>query len=77
MLIFKIGVNPDYQRNGIGAQLIQYLQEKYKRIYLEVSSENDNAISFYKKHNFRQNGLRKNYYGKGNDGILMEWCSDF
>lgn len=75
--LFKIGVKKDSQHKGIGNELMKYIQSKTKKILLEVSSQNEVAIDFYKKHNFVQNGLRKNYYGQGNDGILMEWNSDF
>ena len=40
-----------------------FLQNKtMKKIYLEVASNNYQAINLYKKNNFRQNGYRKNYY---------------
>ena len=77
--VFKIGVNKNYQNNGIGSQLINFVKNLnyVNKLYLEVNSTNLVAISFYKKNGFRQNGLRKNYYGQGEDGVLMEWSSDF
>ena len=77
--IFKNEVSKDYQNNGIGSQLINYVKNLnyVNKLYLEVNSINVIAINFYKKNGFKQNGLRKNYYRQGEDGVLMEWSSDF
>lgn len=42
-----------------------------KDITLEVKEDNDYAIQLYKKNNFKEVAIRKNYYN-GVDGILME-----
>lgn len=75
--IFKIGVTYDRQNLGIGTQLIKFVQNLnyVNKLYLEVNSKNVNAIEFYKKNYFIQDGLRKNYYRQGEDGVLMEWSS--
>ena len=75
--IFKIGVTYDKQNLGIGTQLIKFVQslDYVNKLYLEVNSKNVNAIEFYKKNSFIQDGLRKNYYRQGEDGVLMEWSS--
>ncbi len=75
--IFKIGVTYDKQNLGIGTQLIKFVQslDYVNKLYLEVNSKNVNAIEFYKKNYFIQDGLRKNYYRQGEDGVLMEWSS--
>ncbi len=76
--IFKIGVDEKKQKMGYGTKLINYIKQivNIKKIYLEVNCKNKKAINFYKKNNFLQNGIRKNYYGKEEDAILMEWSDD-
>lgn len=77
--LFKIGVAEECQNGGIGSKLLSKIQSKIKgkTMNLEVSSKNLKALSFYEKMGFKKNGLRKNYYGKDDDGVLMEWSSDF
>ena len=77
--LFKIGVSNEFQNTGIGSQLLREIKKECGSIplKLEVSSKNLNAIAFYKKMGFKKDGLRKNYYGQNDDGILMEWFSDF
>ena len=64
-----------FQNNGIGTKLINYVinkyKEKYKNITLEVRKDNEKAIKLYKKVGFKEKAIRKNYYN-GVDGILME-----
>lgn len=64
-----------FQNHGIGTKLINYLidkyKEKYKNITLEVRDDNERAIRLYKKVGFVEKAVRKNYYN-GIDGILME-----
>ena len=64
-----------FQNNGIGNKLINYVinkyKEKYKNITLEVRKDNEKAIKLYKKVGFKEKAIRKNYYN-GVDGILME-----
>lgn len=74
--IFKIAVLSEFQGQGIGDRLLNIFMEKclcngIKKVFLEVSSANENAIKLYKKHGFTENGRRKNYYGKDNDAILF------
>ncbi|GAB4224419.1 MAG: GNAT family N-acetyltransferase [Francisella sp.] len=62
-----------YNHNrGLGFKLlkesIDYLAKQHiKEIFLEVNVQNYNAIKLYKKLNFKQISLRKNYYTKNND----------
>lgn len=43
-----------------------------KRIFLEVNKNNEYAIKLYVKLGFEKMGLRKNYYGAGEDAITMQ-----
>ena len=61
--IIKIGIIKPYQRSSYGSFLIEELKKlNIKSIFLEVSSENVNAINFYIKNGFKEIGLRKGYY---------------
>ena len=64
-----------FQNKGIGTQLINYVIDKYKdnfkNITLEVRSDNEKEIYLYKKIGFMEKAIRKNYYNDV-DGILME-----
>ncbi len=57
---------------GKGAKLLKKFIDIIKKdITLEVRADNDIAIHLYKKFNFVEKAIRKNYYGSIN-GILME-----
>lgn len=61
------------RRKKIGTKLLNHLFCLYKNIEnisLEVSVDNEEAISFYKKNDFEIKAIRKNYY-QNNDGYLM------
>jgi len=72
--IATIGVDPDYQRRGIGYQLLQACEElaKLPRVKLTVRISNDAAISLYKKAGYRTIDIWKKYYSDGEDGLVME-----
>lgn len=65
--ILKLGVQPGFQRQGIGSQLMETaysegLRRGCSRCFLEVRKSNQNAIQFYYRQNFRIAGTRLNYY---------------
>ena len=62
-----------YRRNNIMTSLFNYLfkNEKYTKIFLEVSEENIGAINLYKKLGFKVISERKGYYN-GIDAYVME-----
>jgi ribosomal-protein-alanine N-acetyltransferase len=72
-----IGVDPDYQRRGIGAALIDLLIDDARRLGcvrldLEVRAGNEAAIKLYEKYGFRQVGVRNRYYQpSGADALVM------
>ena len=75
--IHKIAVAPEQRRKGIGKQLLKTvlktLKEKnVKRVFLEVNEKNTPAINLYKSCGFKVIGRRENYYGKGENALLME-----
>ena len=72
--IISIGVVKKFQKMNHGKSLIEYIKSlNFKNIYVEVSSNNINAIMFYYSLNFSKIGLRKNYYKKQkSDAILLK-----
>jgi [ribosomal protein S18]-alanine N-acetyltransferase len=76
--ILKIGVFPEFQRLGIGTQLMEAsysegLQRGCSRCFLEVRKSNQKAIQFYNFHNFRIAGTRLKYYSNPvEDAWVME-----
>lgn len=68
-----IFVDRKYRNCGIGNVLMNYLIsncENCQNITLEVRKDNIPAINLYKKYEFKECAIRKNYYN-GTDGILM------
>ena len=78
--IYSIFVHPSFRRKGIAKKILDecviFCQEKkVKRIILEVNIENDAAKKFYTFNDFKNCGIRKNYYfneSGRNDAQLME-----
>ena len=53
-------------------KLIKIAKErKLNSITLEVNTKNIPAINLYKKYNFKEVGLRKNYYKNCEDALIM------
>ena len=73
--INQIEVLNSYRKQGIATLLLDYLIKENKDITLEVRIDNIPAINLYKKFNFKQTAIRKNYY-KDKDGILMQRNKD-
>lgn len=65
--ILNICVAPEFHQHGIGTKLIAYLIEEARltravKITLEVRASNIAAHKLYQKFNFKQIGVRKDYY---------------
>ena len=73
-----IGVDPRYQRRGIGRALLRACEERmqYPRMKLTVRMSNEAAIALYKKEGYRTVDIWKNYYNDGEDGLVMEKILD-
>lgn len=74
--LYKIAVIESFQRRGIAEKLLneffkECVKENIAKVYLEVGSKNCKALNLYKKQGFTGSGRRKNYYGKGNDALLL------
>ena len=78
--IIKIGINKSYQRQNYGSLLIEEIKKlRIKKIYLEVSTKNNNAINFYLKHGFQIIGKRNGYYKDKNNSRIdaLRLCFKF
>ena len=75
--ILLIYVCKFFRKKGLGTKLINKIEENnsyLKKIYLEVSKNNSEAISFYKKMKFKSIYTRKNYFlleNKKSDALVM------
>jgi [ribosomal protein S18]-alanine N-acetyltransferase len=75
--ILNIAVHPGMRRKGIADQLMsnaltEAKTRKAQVVTLEVRRSNLAARSLYRKLNFEERRLRRNYYGRGEDAIVME-----
>ena len=75
--INNIAVQKESRRLGIGSLLANALiaaahSREMIGLTLEVRESNAAAIALYKKHGFKEEGIRKNYYANPTeDGIIM------
>ena len=74
--ILNLAVRPERRHSGVGRALVELVvQEAEERgastITLEVRRENVAAIALYHAFGFTERGVRRNYYGRGQDAIIM------
>lgn len=71
--IMNIVVREDKRGIGIASNLLSYIIRKNenKKINLEVNEHNISAIKLYQKFGFKVEGMRKKYYNKTEDAVLM------
>ena len=67
--ILAIATIEEYRNKGIAQELLDKI--KTKDIFLEVRESNQIAISFYKKNDFKEISIRKNYYSKPNENAII------
>lgn len=75
--ILNVAVHPDFRRHGIATVLMLEAIDEAKAkqsqfITLEVRRSNLAARRLYRKLDFEEQRLRRNYYGPGEDAIVME-----
>ncbi len=73
--IHTIGVDPDFQGQGIGRRLLADLLDLASgaTVFLEVRTDNEPAIKLYESVGFVNIGLRKRYYrASGADAYTMK-----
>jgi len=75
--IMKIATTELLRRKGLANLIILKLNDfcirrEINKIFLDVNSNNFEAINFYRKNGFKTDSIRKKYYQKSNeDAILM------
>ena len=62
--IIQIGIMKSCQRKNYGSLIVNKIKKlkDIRKIFLEVSTENTQAINFYLKNGFKKIGIRKAYY---------------
>ena len=75
--ILNLAVHPEARGTGAGRALVQRIVDDAvghgaTSVSLEVRPENAAALGLYRAMGFGQIGLRKNYYGRGEDAVIME-----
>ena len=83
--LLTLAVDPSYQRQGIGRNLVNDWLETAsahaERAFLDVASDNIPAISLYSALGFAQVGQRRAYYARKDapaaDALLMQRCLTF
>jgi len=76
--LLTVAVHPARRRRGVGEALVRLVQQEAvarqaRAVLLEVRVANVPARRLYARLGFRPTGLRRGYYGPGQDGVLMEW----
>jgi ribosomal-protein-alanine N-acetyltransferase len=77
--IANIAIDPQYRRRGMASHMLETLffwaiGNGVREAHLEVRSSNRSAIDLYKKFNFFEVGVRKNYYQAENEDALLMSC---
>ncbi len=72
-----LAVRPNLQQRGLGALLMAWLEKPalvagIDSIRLEARADNPNALAFYRKQGFRENGRITGYYRDTVDAIRLE-----
>ncbi|EGT3615291.1 ribosomal-protein-alanine N-acetyltransferase [Clostridium perfringens] len=76
--ITNIAVHPDYRKQGIGNLLMDNLitlckENNINSLTLEVRESNLPAQNLYKKHEFKEEGIRKNFYDNPKENAIIMW----
>lgn len=76
MEILNVATSPAFQRQGVARTLVETLLGRARelgleRVELEVSAGNPAGRALYEAEGFVPVGRRPNYYGRGEDAVLM------
>jgi ribosomal-protein-alanine N-acetyltransferase len=75
--LLNVAVRRDHRGAGVGRRLVEDVLESGRAsggsvVYLEVRAGNVSARRLYRDLGFRDLGVRRGYYGPGQDAIVME-----
>jgi ribosomal-protein-alanine N-acetyltransferase len=75
--LLNVAVHPDHRGASIGRRLVTDVLESGiatggRVVYLEVRAGNVAGRRLYRRLGFRDLGIRRGYYGPGQDAIVME-----
>ena len=72
--ISTIGVDPRFQRRGIGRALLAACEARINlpTVKLSVRMSNNGAIALYEREGYRTTEVWRGYYSDGEDGLVME-----
>jgi ribosomal-protein-alanine N-acetyltransferase len=75
--LLNVAVHPEHRGGAIGRRLVEAVLDGGRTtgarvVYLEVRAGNVAARRLYRRLGFRDLGVRRAYYGPGQDAIVME-----
>lgn len=75
--LIKIATAARCRRRGVACALLERLHKHLRAdsvicVHLEVSQHNIAAIALYTRLGYVRTGLRRNYYGQGDDAFIMQ-----
>ncbi|WP_085833731.1 N-acetyltransferase [Clostridium merdae] len=73
--IAALFVDADNWNQGIGTKLIEWCQEKYTHLEVNVYKKSENTVHFYTKHGFTVEREQKNS-DTGEQELFMTWKKD-
>ncbi len=74
--LLNVAIDRPFQNKGIGKKLINHYLDLISgncSVFLEVNKTNIIARKIYADLNFKNIGMRKNYYNDGGDAFLMKF----
>ena len=74
--IYRIATLPEKRRRGIAYRLLDYAVKTERgrgleTLFLEVRSQNSAARALYRTYDFKEAGIRKNYYKNPTDDAII------
>ena len=71
--LLNLGVDPAWRGRGVASRLLDALRSAARgEIFLEVSETNAHAIALYRKLGWEQIGIRRAYYRRGSNAVVMK-----
>lgn len=74
--IARVAVDDKVRRQGIGRGLLDYTvaccqEQQITRMLLDVRESNEDAIAFYRKYGFSEDGIRKGFYDRPKEHAIL------